>query len=70
MCFVDTAEGAVELGFAELGAGAVDGADGGWVTDAVAVWGEADDRALCVCQCEVVSSEWRTNYHSVCASQS
>ena len=39
VCFIDAAERAVELGLAELGAGAVDGADGGWVADAIAVWG-------------------------------
>lgn len=35
----------VEVGFAKLGASAVNGADHSRVTDAVLIWSDADDRA-------------------------
>jgi hypothetical protein len=39
VCLVERTERAVVLGLAEFRTGAVDGADDGWVADAVAVWG-------------------------------
>jgi hypothetical protein len=46
VCFVERTKRVVVIRLGELGAGTVDYAGRGWVTDTVAIQGQKDDRAL------------------------